>query len=78
MTSGTSIDTSTSIDKVNQLKVRVDANGNLQGMENGAKILQADIAACGPSVVHIIDQVLLPFSFDQAPIDAVTGTRAAG
>lgn len=42
-----------------------------------AIVLQADIAACGPSVVHIIDQILLPFSFDQEPTDAITGTQVA-
>lgn len=29
----------------------------LEGIGSSARILQPDVAACGPSVVHIIDQV---------------------
>ena len=28
----------------------------LQGIGSSARILQGDLAACGPSVIHVIDQ----------------------
>ena len=75
LTSGTSLPTSNTIDKVNPLTIDVRGPTLLQGIGDSAVILQADIAACGPSVVHIIDQILLPFRFDQGPTDAITGTQ---
>lgn len=44
--------------------------------ENGdstASIVQKDILACGPSIIHLTDNILLPFSFQDAPKDAITG-----
>ncbi|KAL4440660.1 hypothetical protein ABPG77_000369 [Micractinium sp. CCAP 211/92] len=73
---GTSIPTSDTIDKVNPLQITAQGPTQLQGIGTSANILQGDIVACGPSIIHIIDQVLLPFKFDQAAIDAVTGTTA--
>jgi uncharacterized surface protein with fasciclin (FAS1) repeats len=72
---GASLPTANSIDKVNPLYIQARSQTQLQGIGNEATILQADIAACGPSVVHIVDQILLPFSFDQKPTDAITGTK---
>jgi len=37
-----------------------------------AAVLEWDIVTCGPSILHIIDTVLLPFAFDNAPTDAIT------
>jgi hypothetical protein len=39
--------------------------------ENGNKVnvLQADIVTCGPSILHVVDAVPLPFGFDDEPID---------
>lgn len=34
----------------------------VQGVGSYADILQGDIPACGPSFIHIIDHVLLPFN----------------
>lgn len=47
----------------------------LQGIGSSAKILQGDIVACGPAIIHIADSVLLPFTFDQGAIDAISGTQ---
>jgi hypothetical protein len=75
LSAGTTLPTANTVDKVNPLTIKVVSPTQLQGIGNGANILQADIAACGPSVVHIIDQILLPFSFDQGPTDAIRGTQ---
>jgi len=72
---GVLLPTSNTVDKVNPLTILVTGPTQLQGKGNEATILQANIAACGPSVIHIIDQILLPFSFDQGPTDAISGTR---
>lgn len=72
---GASVPTANTVDKVNPLIIQAQSQTQLQGIGNGANILQADIAACGPSVVHITDQILLPFSFDQGPTDAIIGTQ---
>ena len=34
----------------------------IQGIGSSATIVKSDLDACGPSVVYIIDHVLLPFS----------------
>lgn len=73
---GTLLPTSDTIDKVNPLNITVASPTVLQGIGSSANILQKDLAACGPSVVHVIDQFLLPFKFDQAPQDAITATQA--
>jgi hypothetical protein len=75
LTSVTTLPTSNTIDKVNPLTIKVLGSTQLEGIGDDATILQADIAACGPSVVHIIDQILLPFTFTQGPTDAITGTQ---
>lgn len=57
------------------LHVIVGENKVLQGENGGstANIIQKDIVACGPSIIHVIDNILLPFSFQDAPKDAITG-----
>ncbi len=75
LNSGSTLPTANTVDKVNPLTIKVINRNQLQGIGNEANILQADIAACGPSVVHIIDQILLPFRFDQGPTDAILGTQ---
>lgn len=82
MRRGTALPTSDTIDKQNPLGIRVKELGDggggtikLQGFGNEATVLQKDVAACGPSVLHIIDQIMLPFRFDDAPLDAIRGTR---
>ena len=72
---GATVPTANTIDKVNPLTIQARSQTQVRGIGNEANILQADIAACGPSVVHMIDQILLPFSFDQGPTDAITGTQ---
>jgi hypothetical protein len=72
------VPTATTIDKINPLLIKAVGPKQLQGIGNSAAVLQADVAACGPSVIHIIDQILLPFSFDQGPTDAVSGTQVPG
>lgn len=47
--------------------------------ENGkstANIVQKDILACGPSIIHLTDNILLPFSFQDAPKDAIIGQQS--
>lgn len=72
---GTKIDTSDSVDKVNRLQITAQGPTSLRGIGSSTNILQGDLLACGPSVVHIVDQVLLPFTFDQAAVDAISGTQ---
>ena len=70
------IPTSNSIG-MNQLHVIVGEDKVLEA-ENGdstADIVQKDILACGPSIIHLTDTILLPFSFQDAPRDAITGQR---
>lgn len=43
---------------------------------NSAEVLVKDIVTCGPSIIHVVSNVLLPFSFDDKPID-VTQLLAA-
>ncbi len=43
----------------------------LQGVGSSANIVQPDLKTCGPSVVHVIDAVLLPFN-------PATGPAAGG
>ncbi|KAI3436575.1 hypothetical protein D9Q98_005991 [Chlorella vulgaris] len=66
---GTKVNTADTIDKVNRLQVTALGPTSLQGIGSSANILQADIVACGPSLV------LLPFTFDQAALDAITATQ---
>lgn len=72
---GTRLPTSATLDKVNLLQLNVTAGPVIRGVGSSANVLQADLLACGPSVIHIIDQVLLPFNFDQASLDAITATQ---
>lgn len=72
--SGTSIPTSNSIGgmgapplEVQIARDRDDISIEAQG--STAKIIARDIAGCGPSVIHIVDTILLPFSFDDQPKD---------
>lgn len=39
--------------------------------ENGNTVdfVVMDIVTCGPSIIHVVDSVLLPFSFDAEPMD---------
>ncbi len=79
LTPGTQMATSNTIDKVNPLTISVEGSNpiRLVGIGSTATVLQEDVAACGPSVVHLIDQILLPFTFDQGPTDAILGTQVA-
>ena len=54
----------------------MDSPHQLSGIGSTADILASDIAACGPSVVHVISEVLLPFVFNQTALDAITATQA--
>ena len=44
----------------------------LKGLGSTAAILQAGIPACGPSLIHVIDTVLLPFTLDKSSIQAAS------
>jgi len=61
-----------------KLTIKAQGYNALQGIGSNATILQKDIAACGPSIIHIIDQILLPFTFDQAPKDIIDASLAPG
>lgn len=39
--------------------------------ENGntVEILVKDIVTCGPSIIHVVSDVLLPFQWDAEPLD---------
>ncbi|KAK9916482.1 hypothetical protein WJX75_003217 [Coccomyxa subellipsoidea] len=47
--------------------LNVTAPLKLQGVGSSANIVQPDLKTCGPSVVHVIDAVLLPFSPTTGP-----------
>mmetsp|Transcript_10032 Transcript_10032/g.19754 ORF Transcript_10032/g.19754 Transcript_10032/m.19754 type:complete len:278 (-) Transcript_10032:743-1576(-) len=71
------VPTSNTMDKVTPLYIIVEEDKVLQAQNgNAVNILQGDIAACGPSIIHIVDDIVLPFRFDQKPVDAVSGTQA--
>ncbi len=40
----------------------------IQGVGSAANITQADLRTCGASIVHIIDNVLLPFNPVTGPV----------
>lgn len=42
----------------------------LKGIGNSVNILQGDIPACGPSIIHITDNALLPLMFAEGPSTA--------
>jgi hypothetical protein len=69
------IPTSNTVDKVNPLVVSIGKDGVIEAQGSTAQILQKDIAACGPTVIHIVDNILLPFRFDDTPKDAVSDTQ---
>lgn len=76
---GEILPTSNTIDKVNPLTLEVVGSPEglrIQAQGSSAAIITQNIAACGPSVIHLIDTVLLPFRFDDEPRDAVTGTHS--
>lgn len=75
--SGVKIPTSNSLGgtEAPPLEVEIMLNGSepvIQAQGSKANIVAKDIAACGPSVIHIVDNVLLPFSFDDQPKDRLT------
>jgi hypothetical protein len=72
---GMQIPTSNTVDKVNPLVVSIGKDGVIEAQGSTAQILQKDIAACGPTVIHIVDNILLPFRFDDTPKDAVSDTQ---
>jgi hypothetical protein len=81
MGTGMRIPTSNSLgmngNQPNVLHVIVEENKMLRAQNNNndnatAAVLEWDIVTCGPSILHIIDTVLLPFAFDNAPTDAIT------
>lgn len=72
--SGMRIPTSNSIGGMGAppLEVEIDRNRDdisIQAQGSTSTIIVKDIAACGPSVIHIVDTILLPFSFDDQPKD---------
>ena len=84
LTPGTVLSTSDTIDKVNPLTISVASNSKgggggskvvLNGIGNSASTVQTDIQACGPTVIHVIDQILLPFSWNEGATDAISGTQ---
>lgn len=75
---GMQIPTSNTVDKVNPLTIQIKDGKIIQSQGSAARILQSDIVACGPSVIHIVDAILLPFRFDDGPKDAVRDTQAIG
>ena len=75
---GASLPTAATLDKVNMLQLRVEpADFQLRGVSTSTTVLQADLAACRLAVVHLVDQILLPFDFAAAPLDAIDATRVA-
>jgi uncharacterized surface protein with fasciclin (FAS1) repeats len=80
LTAGAQLSTSNKIGQANPefLKIVVSQDRLLRGTGSSAEVLQADAASCGPTVVHFISQVLLPFSFEQfgqGPIDVIEATQ---
>jgi len=76
---GEILSTSNTIDKVNPLTLEVVRSPEailIQAQGSSAVVVAQDIAACGPSVIHLVDTVLLPFRFDDKPRDAITGTHS--
>ena len=53
----------------------------VKGIGSTAKIIDPDLPACGPSVVHVVDTVLLPFAVNStsasAPPPLVTASSAS-
>lgn len=43
--------------------MHVEAHGS------DAAVIVSDLAACGPSVVHVVDSILLPFDWDDGARD---------
>lgn len=72
---GMQIPTSNTIDKVNPLPVSIAEDGVIEAQGSTARILQSDLAACGPTIIHIVDNILFPFRFDDSPKDAVSDTQ---
>jgi hypothetical protein len=45
----------------------------LQGVGSNAMIVQPNLSTCGPSIVHVINGVLLPFSPVTGPVPVPGG-----
>ncbi|DBA72895.1 TPA: Expansin-B5 [Trebouxia sp. C0005] len=86
LTPGRSLDTTDTAKSGNTVQgvpetlvVNVTSNSGtgaqLKGIGNSVNVLQADIPACGPSVVHITDGALLPLLFAAAPSSAPAATQ---
>ncbi|KAK9806176.1 hypothetical protein WJX72_004480 [[Myrmecia] bisecta] len=62
-----------------QLQVIPGASGGigLEGVGSTADVIQADVPTCGPSVIHVINAVLLPFSPNDAGLTPNTVQAAA-
>ncbi|GAB4820958.1 hypothetical protein N2152v2_008004 [Parachlorella kessleri] len=75
MVPGVMINSSDTIDKVNFLQIQAGSSHQLRGIGSTSNILQGNIVACGPTIIHILDTVLLPFTFNQGAIDAISGTQ---
>lgn len=73
---GMLIPTSNTIDKENPLYIQIEGDRILKSQGSTAQVLQYDIVACGLSVIHIVDNFLIPFKFDDTPKDAVIDTKA--
>ncbi|KDD72872.1 hypothetical protein H632_c2791p0 [Helicosporidium sp. ATCC 50920] len=72
---GAQVPTMASADKTNKIPIRVEAGEVLRGVGSSAKVLQGNLLACGPAVVHVIDQVLLPFGLEKQAIDAISDSQ---
>jgi hypothetical protein len=78
LTPGMKIPTSNTIDKVNPLYVEVIGRGepSIKSQGSVSNFITSDIAACGPSVIHLVDSIVLPFSFnDGSPRDPILLTK---
>lgn len=81
--SGVSIQTSNSIGGMGAppLEVEIEKRQediSIRAQGSTATIVAKDIAACGPSVIHIVDTILLPFSFDGQPQDRLDPQNSGG
>ena len=75
---GIKIPTSNTIDKVNPLYVEVIGRQepSIKSQGSVSNFIKSDIAACGPTVIHLVDSIVLPFSFnDGSPRDPILLTK---
>jgi hypothetical protein len=78
---GTQIQTSNSIGtEGSPLEVTVRSSGSGIYVDSGSmgRVLVSDLAACGPSVIHIVDTIILPFRWGDGPRDRTRLDNADG